>query len=139
MVKKEGSIRLCIEYRKLNAKTIPKSNPIPRHEDLFDDFIGSEVFMTLDLSNAYWNIPLREQDRKKTAFVRPKRKYEWLVMLFGLKDAVFSLSYVMDNILRDFEKAKSFFDDSFLHGNRVDHLDLFAESFRKIYLVSYTQ
>ena len=131
VVKKDGSIRMCVDYRKLNAKTIPKSYPIPRHEDLFDDFVGAEVFTVLDLSSAYWHIPLREEDKEKSAFVLPKGKYEWLVMPFGLRDAAFSLSYVMDNILKDFEKAKSFFDDCILYGKRVDHLDLLRNVLEK--------
>ena len=124
VMKRDGSIRLCIDYRKLNSKTVPKSYPIPKHEDLFDDFANSEIFTTLDLSSAYWHIPLREQDRQKTAFVLPKGKYEWLVMPFGLRDAAFSLSYVMDNILKDIDKTKSFFDDIILYEKRSDHMKL---------------
>ena len=49
---------MCINYRQLNAKAIPKCYKIPRHEDLFDDFSDVEVFTVLDLSSAYWHIPL---------------------------------------------------------------------------------
>ena len=58
VIKKDVSIRMCINYRQLNAKTIPKCYKIPRHEDLFDDFSDVEVFTVLDLSSAYWHIPL---------------------------------------------------------------------------------
>ena len=58
VIKKNVSIRMCINYRQLNAKTIPKCYKIPRHEDLFDDFSDVEVFTVLDLSSAYWHIPL---------------------------------------------------------------------------------
>jgi len=131
VIKKDGSIRMCIDYRKLNAKTVPRSYPIPRHEDLFDDFVNAEIFTVLDLSSAYWHIPLRDEDIHKTAFVLPKGKYEWLVMPFGLRDAAFSLSYVMDNILAEFEKAKSFFDDCILYGKREVHLDLLHKVLNK--------
>ena len=57
VIKKDCSIRMCINYRQLNTKTIPKSYPIPRHEDLFDDFSDAEVFTVLDLSSTYWHIP----------------------------------------------------------------------------------
>ena len=57
VIKKNGSIRMCIDYHQLNAKIIPKSYPIPRHEDLFDDFSDAEVFTVLDLSSTYWHIP----------------------------------------------------------------------------------
>ena len=116
---------------KLNAKTIPKSYPIPRHEDLFDDFADAEVFTVLDLSSAYWHIPLRNEDKKKTAFVLPKGKYEWLVMPFGLKDAAFSLSYVMDSILAEFDKTKSFFDDCILYGKRAERIELLKSVLEK--------
>ena len=85
----------------------------------------------MDLSNAYWNIPLREEDMYKTVFVLPKGKYEWLVMLFDLKDAAFSLSYVMDNILVEFEKAKSFFDDCILYNKGVEHFDILQKVLQK--------
>ena len=85
----------------------------------------------MDLSNAYWNIPLREEDMHKTTSVLPKGKYEWLVMLFDLKDAAFSLSYVMDNILVEFEKAKSFFDDCILYNKGVEHFDILQKVLQK--------
>lgn len=117
-IKKVGSIRMYIDYRQLNAKIIPKSYPILRHEDLFNELSDPEVFTFLDLSSAYWHIPLREEEINKMAFELPKGKYEWF-MPFGLKDAVFSLSYVMDNILAEINKAKSFFDDCILYIKRV--------------------
>ena len=78
-----------------------KVSPICKISILF------EVFPTLGptLSSACWHIPLGEEDIHKTTFVLPKGKYEWLVMLIGLKDAAFSLLYVMDNILAEFKKA----------------------------------
>ena len=82
VIKKNGSIRMYINYRQLNAKIIPKSYPIPRHEDLFNGFSDAEVFTVLDLSSAYWHIPLREEEINKTAFVSAKGKYEWF-MPFG--------------------------------------------------------
>ena len=108
----------------MNAETIPKSYLIPSHKNLFDDFSYAKGFTVWDLSTAYWHIPLWEEDVQKTAFGLPKGKYEWLVMSFGLKDAAFLLSYVMDKILAEFKKAKSFFDDRILYGKRFEHLHL---------------
>ena len=105
VIKKDGSIGIYIDYRQLNVKTILKSYPMPCHEDLFHYFSDAEVFTVLDLSSAYWHIPLREEDIHKTVFILPKGKFEWLFMTFGLQDAAFSLSYVIDNILAEFKKA----------------------------------
>ena len=128
VTKKDCSIRTCIGYRQWNAKTIPKSYPISCHEDLFDDFSDAAVFTVLDLSSAYWSIPLREENIHKTASVLPKVKYEWLIMPFGSKDAAFSLAYVMDNILIE---AKSFCDDCILYSKRVKHLDFLQKVLQK--------
>ena len=123
VVKKDGSIRLCCDFRRLNEKTIPKSYPIPRTENLLEDLNHAEVFTILDLKNAYWHIPIREGDKHKTAFVVPNGKYQWNVMPFGLMDAAFSLSYVMNEVLREFEFAKSFYDDCILAGSKEKHFD----------------
>ena len=87
-----GSVSFCCDYRDLNTK----SYPIPRQEDLFDNFNGSEIFSVLDLSSAYWHIQLGEEDREKTAFVLPNGKYE--VTPYGLKDAA----------LKDINNVKTF-------------------------------
>ena len=131
VTKKDCSIRTCIDYRQWNAKIIPKSYSISRHENLFDDFCDAAVFTVLDLSSTYWGIPLREENIHKTASVLPKVKYEWLIMPFGSKDAAFSLAYVMDNILIEFKKAKSFCDDCILYSKRVKHLDFLQKVLQK--------
>ena len=129
---------MCIDYRQLNVETIPKSYPTPGHEELFGDFGESEVFTILDLSSAYWHIPLLEEDIHKTAFILPKEKYKWLLMPFCLKDATFSLSYVTDNILAEFKKAKSFFDYCILYSKRVEHLDLLQKVSQNSQIMIFT-
>ena len=124
VMKKDGSVRMCVDYRNLNSKIIPKSYPIPRQEDLFADLSGAEVFTVLDLSSANWYIALRDEDRPKTAFVLPGAKYEWTVTPFGIKDAGFSLAYVIRNILGKYYKVKMFYDDCILFGPRASHLQL---------------
>ena len=104
--KRDGTIRLCCDLRKLNAKTIPESFPIPKAEDILDDMNEADVFIVLDLKSAYWHIPIDEGEKHKTAFVIPNVKYQWRVLPFGLTDAAFSLSYVMFNILEEFRRKK---------------------------------
>ena len=91
VLKKDGTIRLCFDFRALNEKTIPKTFPIPKSEDLLD-LKGSEVFTVLDLRTAYWHIPIKEEDQHKTAFVVPIGKHQWTVLPYGLTDTAFSLA-----------------------------------------------
>ena len=81
----------------------------------------------MELSSAYWRIPLREENIHKISFVLPKVKYEWLIMQFDSKDAVFSLAYVMDNILVEFKKAKPFSMIVFSTARELNILILFKK------------
>ena len=130
VVKRDGSIRLCCDYRKLNEKTVLSTFPIPRNENLFD-LKKAEVYTVLDLKSAYWHIALKKDDQYKTAFVVPNGKYQWTVLPYGLSDAAFSLAYVMNEVLREFDFAKSFFDDCIIYANRVDHLDHIGRVLKK--------
>ena len=122
VLKKDGTIRLCCDFRALNEKTIPKTFPIQKSEDLLD-LKGSEVFTVLDLRSAYWHIPIKEEDQHKTAFVVSNGKYQWTVLPYGLTDAAFSQAYVMNEILKEFDFVKSFFDDCIIAGKRKEHLN----------------
>ena len=90
-----------------------KSFPIPRTENLFEDLKGAEVFTVLDLKSTYWQIPpINESNKKTTAFVIPKGKFHWTVCFFppfGIRDASFSLAYVMYQLLDKFNFSKSFY------------------------------
>jgi len=66
--KKDGTIRFCVDFRKLNAVTEKDSYPLPRIDDLLDRLSGNSWFITLDLKSGYWQIMLRSHDKKKTAF-----------------------------------------------------------------------
>ena len=101
VVKKDGSIRMCIDYRKLNSKTIIANFPIPRSEDLLDDLKGCKYFSVIDLKSVYHHILIKEEDRPKTAFVTHDEKFHWKVMPFGLSGAAFSLSSAMSSVLKD--------------------------------------
>ncbi len=70
-VKKDGSLRLCIDYRQLNAKTIPAVYLISRADEILDSLVGSKFFTVLDLKDAYHQVTVREDDKYKTAFVLP--------------------------------------------------------------------
>ena len=85
--KKDGTIRFCIDYRKLNAVTIKDRWPLPRIQDIFDQLGGSRFFSTLDMRSGYWQVPLAPDAIAKSAFICHRGQYEWVRMPFGLANA----------------------------------------------------
>ena len=97
--KKDGAIRFCIDYRKLNEVTIKDHYPLPRIDDIIDTTGGSIYFSTLDLRSGYWQVPVAKEDRPKTAFVTYGGLYEYNVMPFGLTNAPATFQRLMDAVL----------------------------------------
>ncbi|GFO08793.1 polyprotein [Plakobranchus ocellatus] len=85
--KKDGSMRLCIDFRKLNAVTVFDAENIPRQEDLFNQLSHATIFSSCDLCKAYWQVPLHPDSRKYTAFQTPLGLMQWVRMPFGLVTA----------------------------------------------------
>ena len=85
--KKDGSLRLCIDYRDLNKKTIPDRMPLPRINDVLDNLGGKKWFSTMDLVKAYHQGYVHEKSRHYTAFSTPWALYEWIRIPYGLKNA----------------------------------------------------
>jgi hypothetical protein len=86
--KKDGSNRLCVDYRKLNDITIKNRYPLPNISELQDQLAGAQYFTALDLQGAYNLICMKEGEEWKTAFRTRYGLYEYLVMLFGLTNAL---------------------------------------------------
>ena len=85
--KKDGTMRFCVDYRKLNSVTVRDSHPLPRMDECLDSLSNATVFITLDCKNGYWQGEIAEEDRDKTTFASHSRLYRFLRMLFGLKNA----------------------------------------------------
>ena len=100
--KKNGALRLCLDYRALNAQTIKDRYPIPRDSDCFDQYKGAKYFSTMDALNGYWVTPISERSIHKTAIRTPLGSFEWLVMPFGLTNAPSTYQRMMESILSDY-------------------------------------
>nr|XP_020175839.1 uncharacterized protein LOC109761433 [Aegilops tauschii subsp. strangulata] len=102
VAKKDGTIRLCINYRSLNEVRIKKKYPLPKIEDLFDQLNGDKVFSKIDLRSGYYQLKIRPQDIPKTALVTRYGLYECTVMSFGLTNALAYFMYLMNKVFMEY-------------------------------------
>jgi hypothetical protein len=101
MSKKDKTQRLCVDYRPLNAVTVKNKYPLPRIDLLFNQLIGAQVFLKVDLHSGYHQIKIREEDIPKTAFSIRYGLYKYLVMSFGLTNTPAHFMYLMNSIFME--------------------------------------
>ena len=124
--KKKGDLRFCVDYRKLNQITVNDSHPLPLISDLLDSVKDAKYFSLLDLRSGYWQIPVAQEDRAKTAFVTQNGLYEFTRMPFGLKTAPATFQRAMEVILAGltFEICLCYLDDVIVFGKTLtEHND----------------
>ena len=132
--KRDGSVRWCIDYRALNDVTIKDVYPLPLVDECLDTLAGSVWFSKLDANSAYWQIKIREKDRKKTAFITKYGLYEHVRMGFGLCNAPATYARVMGLVLRGltWKTCLAFLDDILVLGSSFeDHLSHLKEIFER--------
>ena len=135
--KKNGDLRLCVDYRKLNAKTIKDAYPLPRVEESFDTLCGSRYFSTMDLTSGYNQVAVEENDKHKTAFTTPFGLYEFNTMPFGLCNAPATFQRLMQHCFRDevFQLLLVFLDDIIVFsrtiGEQIDRLEVVFKKLRQ--------
>ncbi|MGL4850996.1 MAG: reverse transcriptase domain-containing protein [Clostridium sp.] len=98
--KPDGTLRLCIDFRALNAVTLKDKYPLPRIDEILDDLAEATVFSTLDATSGYYQLAMEEKDKEKTAFAWKGGLYEFNRMPFGLCNAAATFQRAMDEIFR---------------------------------------
>lgn len=104
--KKNGSTRLCVDYRLINKKIFKDRYPLPLIEDQLDELQGAEIFSMLDLRNGFFHVPLEESSRKHTAFVVPDGQYKFLKVPFGLCNSPSVFQRFIRAVFRELIAAK---------------------------------
>ena len=134
--KKDGTQRMCVDYRKLNKVTGNDPYPLPNIEELIANLGSSRFITTLDLTKGYYQVPVTPKHQEKTAFGTPYRKYGFVTMPFGLISAPSTFQRLMDEVLDGLhEFTVAYLDDILIHSQTWDqhmkHLDTVFTKLRK--------
>ena len=135
--KKDGTLRMCIDYRQINKVTVKNKYPLPRIEDLFDQLRGASVFSKIDLRSGYYQLRVKEVDVPKTAFRTRYGHYEFLVMPFGLTSAPAAFMDLMNRVFRPYldQFVVVFIDDILVYSKDAQeherHLRIVLQTLRE--------
>jgi hypothetical protein len=130
--KKDGTLRMCVDYRALNKATVKNRYPLPCIDDLFDRISRAKVFNKIDLRSGYYQIRIKEGDKEKTTCRTRYGSYEFMVMPFGLTNALATFCTLMNDIFREWldDFVVVYIDDILIYsGSLEEH----AEHLRKVF------
>jgi hypothetical protein len=134
--KKDGSMRLCVDYRDLNGVTIKFKYPLPQIDDVFDQLKGAKFFSKIDLRSGYHQVRIKFEDIPKTSFLTRYSQYEFTVMSFGLTNAPADFMNLMNRVfMEELDKSVVIFIDDILVYSRSEeehtqHLRVVLEKLR---------
>ena len=122
VTKKDGTMRFCIDYRKLNGVTKKNAYPLPRIDETLDSLGGNNWFCSLDLQSGYWQIAMQETDKEKTAFSSHVGLYQFELMPFGLCNAPATFEAMMETMLSDllWKRCLVYLDDIIIFGKTFE-------------------
>nr|XP_006823664.1 PREDICTED: uncharacterized protein LOC100372741 [Saccoglossus kowalevskii] len=131
--KKDGSNRICIDYRKLNKVTVFDPEPMVTADDMFQYLSKDKYFTKVDLSKGFWQVPVAGEDIHKTAFVTPDGTYEFLKMPFGMMNSGATLVRGVRKMLSGMCKVVSYVDDILVHTiTWCEHITTLKELFSRM-------
>ncbi|KAK7910159.1 hypothetical protein WMY93_014843 [Mugilogobius chulae] len=138
--KKDGSLRICIDFRKLNSISEFDAYPMPRIDDLLDRIGSAAYITTLDLCKGYWQVPLEKSSRPYTAFRTPAGLFQFTVMPFGLHGAPATFQRLMDKVLQGCEDFSAAYLDDVVIFSRTweEHVQHLRSVLEKIQVAGLT-
>ncbi len=133
--KKDGTLRMCVDYRNLNKVTVNNRYPLPRIDDLFNRLSGAKMFSRIDLRSGYYQIWIAKGDKEKIAYRTKYGLYEFLVMSFGFTNALTTLCIVMKDIFQEWldDFVVVYIEDILVYRNFMEeHVEHFQKVFQKL-------
>ncbi len=133
--KKDGMLRMCVDYRAFNKATMKNWYPLPRIDDLFDRLSRAKVFSRIDLHSGYYQIRIAEGDKEKTACRIRYGSYKFMVMPFGLTNAPATFCILMNDIFQEWldDFVVVYIDDILIYsGSLEEHVEHLRKVFQRL-------